>query len=143
MFSLTRPMVSQRWKQTQTQIKEPKDDNAFRLIKAKARYLSVLTRNQGLQALNPRWIVRTPEQMVQYLEDDRNNHLYGRHVVAAIQRVRNLSGLPDGSYDMRQVMASFVTKLTFREMCTVLKEQRNWRQARDFLAWMKLQVFTG
>ncbi|KAK1412977.1 hypothetical protein QVD17_34633 [Tagetes erecta] len=116
------------------------DDNARRIIKAKARYLSALRRNQGSQALTPRWIKRSPEQMIQYLEDDRNGHLYGRHVVAAIQRVRSLSGLPDGSYDMRQVMASFVTKLTFREMCTVLKEQRNWRQARDFFAWMKLQL---
>ncbi|KAJ9539563.1 hypothetical protein OSB04_026069 [Centaurea solstitialis] len=116
------------------------DDNARRIIKAKARYLSALRRNQGSQALTPRWIKRSPEQMVRYLEDDRNGHLYGRHVVAAIQRVRSLSGLPDGSYDMRHVMASFVTKLTFREMCTVLKEQRNWRQARDFLAWMKLQL---
>ncbi|KAI3720499.1 hypothetical protein L2E82_31486 [Cichorium intybus] len=116
------------------------DDNARRIIKAKARYLSALRRNQGSRALTPRWIKRSPEQMVQYLEDDRNGQLYGRHVVAAIQRVRSLSGLPDGSYDMRQVMASFVTKLTFREMCTVLKEQRNWRQVRDFLAWMKLQL---
>ncbi|KAJ0784602.1 hypothetical protein HanOQP8_Chr01g0033751 [Helianthus annuus] len=116
------------------------DDNARRIIKAKARYLSTLRRNQGSQALTPRWIKRSPEQMIQYLEDDRNGHLYGRHVVAAIQRVRSLSGLPEGSYDMRQVMASFVTTLTFREMCTVLKEQRSWRQARDFFAWMKLQV---
>lgn len=37
-------------------------------------------------------------------------------------------------------MASFVTKLTFREMCVVLREQRGWRQARDFFAWMKLQL---
>ncbi|CAH1451057.1 unnamed protein product [Lactuca virosa] len=116
------------------------DDNARRIIKGKARYLSALRRNQGSKALTPKWIKRSPEQMIQYLEDDRNGHLYGRHVVAAIQRVRSLSGLPDGSYDMRQVMASFVTKLTFREMCTVLKEQRSWRQVRDFLAWMKLQL---
>ncbi|KAJ0817707.1 putative tetratricopeptide-like helical domain superfamily, pentacotripeptide-repeat region of PRORP [Helianthus annuus] len=116
------------------------DDNARRIIKAKARYLSTLRRNQGSQALTPRWIKRSPEQMIQYLEDDRNGHLYGRHVVAAIQRVRSLSGLPEGAYDMRQVMASFVTTLTFREMCTVLKEQRSWRQARDFFAWMKLQL---
>nr|TKW19270.1 hypothetical protein SEVIR_4G009600v2 [Setaria viridis] len=39
-------------------------------------------------------------------------------------------------------MASFVTKLTFREMCVVLREQRGWRQARDFFAWMKLQVIS-
>ncbi|XP_076959962.1 pentatricopeptide repeat-containing protein At5g27270-like [Bidens hawaiensis] len=116
------------------------DDNARRIIKAKARYLSALRRNQGSQALTPRWIKRSPEQMIQYLEDDRNGHLYGRHVVAAIQRVRSLSSLPEGSYDMRRVMGSFVTKLTYREMCTVLKEQRNWRQARDFFAWMKLQL---
>ncbi|PWA50985.1 Pentatricopeptide repeat-containing protein [Artemisia annua] len=116
------------------------DDNARRIIKSKALYLSTLRRNQGSQAQTPRWIKRSPEQMIQYLEDDRNGHLYGRHVVAAIQRVRSLSGLPDGSYDMRQVMASFVTSLTFREMCTVLKEQKSWRQVRDFFEWMKLQM---
>lgn len=77
---------------------------------------------------------------MQYLEDDRNGHLYGKHVVAAIQRVRSLAGKPEGSYDMREVMGSFVTKLTFREMCTVLKEQKGWRQVRDFFGWMKLQV---
>lgn len=77
---------------------------------------------------------------MQYLEDDRNGHLYGKHVVAAIQIVRSLSSKPEGSYDMRKVMGSFVAKLTFREMCVVLKEQRGWRQVRDFFAWMKLQV---
>ncbi|XP_059624948.1 pentatricopeptide repeat-containing protein At5g27270 isoform X2 [Cornus florida] len=116
------------------------DDNARRIIKAKAQYLSVLRRNQGSLAQTPKWIKRTPEQMVQYLEDDRNGHMYGRHVVAAIQRVRSLSGKPEGSYDMREVMGSFVAKLSFREMCTVLKEQKGWRQVRDFFAWMKLQL---
>ncbi|KAL3524530.1 hypothetical protein ACH5RR_017364 [Cinchona calisaya] len=116
------------------------DDNARRIIKAKARYLSELRRNQGSRALTPKWIKRTPDQMVQYLLDDRNGHLYGKHVVAAIRRVRGLSGMPQGSYDMRKVMASFVAKLTFREMCVVLKEQKNWRQVHDFFAWMKLQL---
>lgn len=116
------------------------DDNARRIIKAKAQYLSVHRRNQGPQAHNPRWIKRTPEQMVQYLQDDRNGHLYGKHVVAAIKKVRALTRVPDGDYDMRMVMASFVGKLTFKEMCVVLKEQKGWRQVRDFFAWMKLQV---
>ncbi|XP_027166844.1 pentatricopeptide repeat-containing protein At5g27270 isoform X2 [Coffea eugenioides] len=116
------------------------DDNARRIIKAKAQYLSQLRRNQGSRAQTPKWIKRTPEQMVQYLEDDRNGHLYGKHVVAAIKRVRSLSGKPEGSYDMREVMGSFVAKLTFREMCVVLKEQKGWRQVRDFFAWMKLQL---
>ncbi|XP_057472012.1 pentatricopeptide repeat-containing protein At5g27270 isoform X5 [Actinidia eriantha] len=116
------------------------DDKARRIIKGKARYLSELRRDQGSRAHTPKWIKRTPEQMVRYLEDDRNGHLYGKHVVAAIQRVRSLSRKPQGSYDMRQVMASFVAKLTFREMCTVLKEQKSWRQATDFFAWMKLQL---
>ncbi|PSS32261.1 Pentatricopeptide repeat-containing protein [Actinidia chinensis var. chinensis] len=116
------------------------DDKARRIIKGKARYLSELRRDQGSCAHTPKWIKRTPEQMVRYLEDDRNGHLYGKHVVAAIQRVRSLSRKPQGSYDMRQVMASFVAKLTFREMCTVLKEQKSWRQATDFFAWMKLQL---
>ena len=78
--------------------------------------------------------------MVRYIEDDRNGHLYGKHVMAAIRKIRALAGLPEGSYEIREVMSSFVTKLSFREMCTVLKEQRGWRQARDFFSWMKLQV---
>lgn len=49
--------------------------------------------------------------------------------------------MPQGSYDMREVMGPFVAKLTFRDMCVVLKEQKGWRQVRDFFAWMKLQVF--
>ncbi|EXB29163.1 hypothetical protein L484_019688 [Morus notabilis] len=116
------------------------DDNARRIIKAKARYLGALRRNQGPQAQTPRWIKRTPEQMVQYLHDDRNGHLYGRHVVAAVRRVRALSQRAEGEYDMRMVMASFVGKLSFREMCVVLKEQKGWKQGRDFFSWMKLQL---
>lgn len=116
------------------------DDNARRIIKAKAQYLSLLRRNQGSQAQTPKWIKRTPEQMLRYLDDDRNGHLYGRHVLAAIKKVRSLSGMRRGSYDMRQVMASFVAKLTFREMCVVLKELKEWILVRDFFAWMKLQV---
>ena len=107
------------------------DDNARRIIKAKAQYLSVLRRNQGPRAQTPKWIKRTPEQMVQYLEDDRNGHLYGKHVVAAIRHVRSLSQKTEGEYDMRMEMASFVEKLTFREMWSVLKEQKGWRQVRD------------
>ncbi|KAA0042408.1 pentatricopeptide repeat-containing protein [Cucumis melo var. makuwa] len=116
------------------------DDNARRIIKAKAQYLSVLRRNQGPRAQTPKWIKRTPEQMVQYLEDDRNGHLYGKHVVAAIRHVRSLSQKTEGEYDMRMEMASFVEKLTFREMCIVLKEQKGWRQVRDVFDWMKLQL---
>ncbi|CAJ1938762.1 unnamed protein product [Sphenostylis stenocarpa] len=116
------------------------DDNARRIIKKKAAYQSILRRNQGPQAQTPRWVKRTPEQMVQYLQDDRNGHLYGQHVVAAIKKVRSLSQKVDGDYDMRIEMASFVGKLSFKEMCVVLKEQKGWRQVRDFFAWMKLQV---
>ncbi|BBG98487.1 Tetratricopeptide repeat-like superfamily protein [Prunus dulcis] len=116
------------------------DDNARRIIKAKANYLSALRRNQGPQAHTPKWIKRTPEQMVSYLQDDRNGHLYGRHVVAAIKHVRALSEKAEGQYDMRTVMASFVGKLSFREMCVVLKEQKGWRQVRDLFSWMKLQL---
>lgn len=116
------------------------DDNARRIIKSKAQYLSALRRNQGPHAQTPKWIKRTPEQMVRYLQDDRNGHLYGRHVVAAIKRVRALSEKADGEYDMRTVMSSFVGKLSFREMCVVLKEQKGWRQVRDLFSWMKLQV---
>ncbi|KAL0738720.1 hypothetical protein Bca4012_014930 [Brassica carinata] len=117
------------------------DDDARRIIKKKAQYLSALRRNQGSHAMTPKWIKRTPEQMVQYLEDDRNGQMYGKHVVAAIKTVRGLSQRREGSgADMRVVMGSFVAKLTFRDMCVVLKEQRGWRQVRDFFAWMKLQL---
>ncbi|CAA0405088.1 unnamed protein product [Arabidopsis thaliana] len=116
------------------------DDDARRIIKKKAQYLSTLRRNQGSQAMTPKWIKRTPEQMVQYLEDDRNGQMYGKHVVAAIKTVRGLSQRRQGSDDMRFVMSSFVAKLSFRDMCVVLKEQRGWRQVRDFFSWMKLQL---
>ncbi|KAL5568239.1 hypothetical protein UlMin_024814 [Ulmus minor] len=116
------------------------DDNARRIIKAKAKYLSTLRRNQGPHAQTPKWIKRTPEQMVRYLQDDRNGHLYGRHVLAAIRHVRSLSERAEGEYDMRAEMSSFVGKLSFREMCVVLKEQKGWRQVRDFFDWMKLQL---
>ncbi|CAA6669601.1 unnamed protein product [Spirodela intermedia] len=139
-WSLSDGNSSRRFRPEPYRKKPLSDDNARRIIKAKARYLSELRRNQGSQAQTPRWIRRTPEQMVRYIEDDRDGHLYGKHVVAAIQKVRALAGLPEGSYDMREVMGSFVTQLNFREMCVVLKEQRGWRQARDFFAWMKLQL---
>ncbi|KAF3792956.1 Pentatricopeptide repeat-containing protein [Nymphaea thermarum] len=116
------------------------DDDARRIIKERARYLSVLRRNQGSQAQASKRIRRTLEQMAQLLKDGRDGHIYGKHVVGANKTVRGLSTRPEGSYDMRQVMSSFITKLTFREMCIVLKEQRGWRQARDFFWWMKLQV---
>lgn len=119
------------------------DDNARRIIHAKARYLSQLRKNQGSHAQTPKWIRRTPEQMEQWLRDDRRGHLYGKHVVAAIRTVRGLAARKEGSYDMREVMGGFVARLTFKEMCIVLKEQKGWRQARDFFAWMKLQVCFG
>ncbi|KAB2071677.1 hypothetical protein ES319_A08G239300v1 [Gossypium barbadense] len=117
------------------------DDNARRIIKKKAQYLSALRRNQGPRAMTPKWIKRTPEQMVKYLEDERNGELYGKHVVAAIKAVRAMGERKEGEVDVRRVMGSFVGKLSFRDMCVVLKEQRNWRQVRDFFAWMKLQTF--
>ncbi|KAL9234375.1 hypothetical protein vseg_009255 [Gypsophila vaccaria] len=116
------------------------DDNARRIIKAKARYLSALRRNQGPQAQTPKWIRRTPEQMVQYILDERNGKMYGKHVTAAVETVRSLSQKREGGYDIRKVMSSFVSKLTFRDMCVVLKEQKSWRQVRDFFSWMKLQL---
>ncbi|XVF56533.1 hypothetical protein PTKIN_Ptkin06aG0128700 [Pterospermum kingtungense] len=116
------------------------DDNARRIIKKKALYLSALRRNQGSRAMTPKWIKRTPEQMVKYLEDEKNGELYGKHVVAAIKAVRAMGQRREGEVDVRRVMGSFVGKLSFREMCVVLKEQKNWRQVRDFFAWMKLQL---
>ncbi|OMP01524.1 hypothetical protein COLO4_11806 [Corchorus olitorius] len=116
------------------------DDNARRIIKEKAQYLSVLRRNQGPRAMTPKWIKRTPEQMVKYLEYERNGELYGKHVVAAIKTVRAMGEKKEGEVDVRKVLGSFVMKLSFKEMCVVLKEQKNWRQVRDFFAWMKLQL---
>uniref|UniRef100_A0A2P2JY30 PROP1-like PPR domain-containing protein n=1 Tax=Rhizophora mucronata TaxID=61149 RepID=A0A2P2JY30_RHIMU len=142
---------SDPWSSTGGNISKPKpksmnrknplsDDNARGIIKARARYLSALRKNQGPHAQTPKWIKRTPEQMVQYLEDDRNGHLYGRHVVAAIKAVRGMAGKREEERDVRMVMRGFVGKLSFREMCVVLKEQRGWREVRDFFAWMKLQL---
>ncbi|KAI4324874.1 hypothetical protein MLD38_030320 [Melastoma candidum] len=116
------------------------DDNARRIIRSKALYLSALRKNKGPNVHTPPWIKRTPEQMLLYLSDDRNGHLHGRHVVAAIRTVRALSQKKEGEYDIRKVMSGFVCKLTFREMCVVLKEQKGWRQVRDFFYWMKLQM---
>ncbi|GLT29265.1 hypothetical protein SLA2020_041420 [Shorea laevis] len=125
-------------------IKNPKNplsyDNARRIIKKKAQNMSVLRRNQYSCVMTPKWIKRTPEQMVQYLEDDKNGHLYGKHVVAAIKAVRGMAKKREGQCDVRVVMSGFVGKLSFREMCVVLKEQKEWRQVRDFFAWMKLQL---
>lgn len=116
------------------------DDNARRIIKAKAQYLSLLRKHQGPRAQTPKWIKRTPEQMVQYLQDDRNGRLYGKHVVAAIKTVRSMAGKREEERNVRLLLSGFVGKLSFREMCTVLKEQKGWREARDFFAWMKMQV---
>ncbi|KAK2658449.1 hypothetical protein Ddye_004982 [Dipteronia dyeriana] len=112
------------------------DDDARRIIRGKAHYLSVLRRNQGPRAMTPKWIKRTPEQMLNYLQDDRNGHLYGRHVLSATKAVRAM----DGNVNVRLVMSSFVGKLSFRDMCVVLKEQKGWRQVHDFFSWMKLQL---
>jgi hypothetical protein len=76
--------------------------------------------------------------MARYIEDDRAGHVHGRHVVAAVRAARATASRPPGS--MREAMSSFVAKLTFREMCVVLREQRGWRQAQEFFSWMKLQV---
>uniref|UniRef100_A0A804R1T0 PROP1-like PPR domain-containing protein n=2 Tax=Zea mays TaxID=4577 RepID=A0A804R1T0_MAIZE len=109
-----------------------------RLLRDEAQRLRRARRSQGPGADTPRWVRRTTDQMARYIEDDRAGHVYGRHVVAAVRAVRATASRP--SADMRQAMASFVTRLTFREMCVVLREQRGWRQARDFFAWMKLQL---
>nr|CAB3469239.1 unnamed protein product [Digitaria exilis] len=109
-----------------------------RVLHEEAQRLRRARRSQGPGADTPRWVRRTTDQMARYVEDDRAGHVYGRHVVAAVRAVRATASRP--SADMRLAMSSFVTKLTFREMCVVLREQRGWRQARDFFAWMKLQL---
>lgn len=112
-----------------------------RLLHDEAQRLRRERRGQGSGAHTPRWVRRTPDQMARYVEDDRAGHVYGRHVVAAVRAARATASCSSpSSADMREAMASFVAKLTFREMCFVLHELRGWRQARDFFAWMKLQV---
>ncbi|KAM0907425.1 hypothetical protein ACQ4PT_016132 [Festuca glaucescens] len=109
-----------------------------RLLHDEARRLRGERRGQGAGAETPRWVRRTEGQMARYIEDDRAGHVHGRHVVAAVRAARATASRPPGS--MREAMASFVSKLTFREMCVVLREQRGWRQAQEFFSWMKLQL---
>ncbi|CAM0912411.1 unnamed protein product [Alopecurus aequalis] len=109
-----------------------------RLLHDEARRLHSERRGQGAGAETPRWVRRTEGQMARYIEDDRAGHVHGRHVVAAVRAARATASRPPGS--MREAMASFVSKLTFREMCVVLREQRGWRQAQEFFAWMKFQL---
>lgn len=112
-----------------------------RLLHDEARRLRQERRGQGAGAETPRWMRRTEGQMARYVEDDRAGHVHGRHVVAAARAARATASRPTaGGSAMREAMASFVAKLTFREMCVVLREQRGWRQAHDFFSWMKLQV---
>uniref|UniRef100_A0ACD6ABG4 Uncharacterized protein n=1 Tax=Avena sativa TaxID=4498 RepID=A0ACD6ABG4_AVESA len=109
-----------------------------RLLHDEARRLRLQRRGQGAGAETPRWVRRTEGQMARYIEDDRAGHVHGRHVVAAVRAVRATASRPPGS--MREAMTSFVSKLTFREMCVVLREQRGWRQGQEFFSWMKLQL---
>uniref|UniRef100_A0ACD5XWL2 Uncharacterized protein n=1 Tax=Avena sativa TaxID=4498 RepID=A0ACD5XWL2_AVESA len=109
-----------------------------RLLHDEARRLRLQRRGQGAGAETPRWVRRTEGQMARYVEDDRAGHVHGRHVVAAVRAARATASRPPGS--MREAMASFVSKLTFREMCVVLREQRGWRQGQEFFSWMKLQL---
>ncbi|TVU13048.1 hypothetical protein EJB05_46723, partial [Eragrostis curvula] len=119
-------------------LSSPRRQPYRRLLHDEAQRLRRARRSQGPGADTPRWVRRTNDQMARYVEDDRAGHVHGRHVVAAVRAVRATASRP--AADMRQAMASFVAKLTFREMCVVLREQRGWRQARDFFAWMKLQL---
>lgn len=101
-----------------------------------------LRKNPGNDTRSPNWNwnKRTPYQMPQFLTDYRHGHKYQRHVVAAIRTVRKLDSKPPGSYNIRQVLKGFNDGLSFRDMCVVFKEQRGWRPAAEFFAWMKLQV---
>ncbi|GAB2221797.1 hypothetical protein Droror1_Dr00012985 [Drosera rotundifolia] len=113
---------------------------ARRLLADKSRNLASLRRRQGSTSQPPRWIRRSSEQMLRYIEDDRNSHLYGKHVTAAIKTVRGLAGVKRGGYDMRVVMRDFVGKLSWGELGVVLGEVRSWSVVRDFFEWMKLQL---
>lgn len=117
-------------------------ENARHLIKDKARRGSQVRQNPGNETRSPNWNwnKRALYQMPQFLTDDRHSHKYQRHVVAAIRTVRKLDSKPPGSYNIRQVLKGFNNGLSFRDMCVVLKEQRGWRPAAEFFAWMKLQL---
>ncbi|KAJ6858605.1 hypothetical protein NC652_041025 [Populus alba x Populus x berolinensis] len=63
------------------------------MIIARARYLSLLRKHQGPQAQTPKWIKRTPEQMVIYKESE------------------GLAGKKNEERDMRLLMSGFVERV--------------------------------
>jgi hypothetical protein len=116
------------------------DDGARRVIKERIAWESQLRKNNPT-ARGYRWIKRSPSQMAQFLENGRIDYKYAKHVDAAIHAIRKLGSEPRASYDFGLVMNPWVGRLSFKEMCIVLKEQRNWIQAYDFFQWMKRQVW--
>ncbi|XP_059069270.1 pentatricopeptide repeat-containing protein At5g27270-like [Cryptomeria japonica] len=80
------------------------------------------------------------DKMEEFLAEERRKQKYQKHVVEAIRIVRQLSSKPAGSYNIRHVLSRFIGRLSFKEMCVVLKEQKGWREASEFFSWMKLQV---
>ncbi|XBI75328.1 hypothetical protein VPH35_068708 [Triticum aestivum] len=79
--------------------------------------------NQGTGAETPRWLHRTEGQMDRYVEDNHAGYAHGRHVVTDACAARATSSRPTtGGSAMHEAMASFITKLTFREMCVLCYE---------------------
>ena len=115
------------------------DDGARRVIKERIAWESQLRKNNP-NARGYKWIKRSPSQMAQFLENGRIDYQYAKHVDSAIHTVRKLGSKSRSSYDFGLVMNPWVGRLSFKEMCIILKEQRNWVQAYDFFQWMKRQV---
>ncbi|XP_024519897.1 pentatricopeptide repeat-containing protein At5g27270 [Selaginella moellendorffii] len=131
----------QQRKRLLRRVRRPPSDPGIRdLIQRRREWEKRLRRAQP-QAVAPKWTRLTPEQMAEY-------HAHGgyaaypmrykSHVESAIATVRGLA--TQESYDIRRVMAPWVGRLTFRELCTVLKWQQGWKEAQEFFAWMKLQL---
>lgn len=114
------------------------DDGARRVIRERAAWESQLRKNNP-GARGYKWIQRTPSQMAQFLADGRMKYRFNKQVDSAIRTLHRLASKPRDSYDMGLLMNPWVGRLSFKEMCIVLKEQKNWVQACDFFQWMKLQ----
>ncbi|MCO5599541.1 hypothetical protein L7F22_053647 [Adiantum nelumboides] len=114
------------------------DDGARRVIKQKKALDSQLRKNQP-GAHTVRWLLRSPAQMAQFLADGRINYRFNKYVDKAIDTISQLASRRRDSYDFGVVMNPWVGSLSFKDMCIILREQKNVGLACDFFKWMKLQ----
>lgn len=115
------------------------DDGARRVIKQRKEWERQLQKNKpGARAVQ--WIRRSPSQMAEFLANGRTDLRFHKHVDKAIRTISQLASRPRSSYDFGVVMNPWVGSLSFKDMCIILREQKNWVLACDFFHWMKLQV---